>query len=44
MVPVTYYLALSAVMFTIGILGVMLRRNGLIVFMSLGNGAPAGCG
>jgi NADH-quinone oxidoreductase subunit K len=35
MVPVAYYLALSAVMFVLGILGVMLRRNALVIFMSL---------
>lgn len=35
MVPVSYYLALSAVMFVIGILGVLLRRNALVIFMSL---------
>lgn len=35
MVPVTYYLALSAVMFMIGILGVLIRRNSLVIFMSL---------
>jgi NADH-quinone oxidoreductase subunit K len=35
MVPVTYYLALSAVLFVLGILGVLLRRNALIMFMSL---------
>jgi NADH-quinone oxidoreductase subunit K len=35
MVPVEYYLALSAVLFTLGILGVLLRRNALVVFMSL---------
>lgn len=35
MVPVTYYLALSAVMFVLGILGVLLRRNALVIFMSL---------
>jgi NADH-quinone oxidoreductase subunit K len=33
--PISYYLALSAVMFSIGILGVILRRNALVVFMSL---------
>ena len=33
--PISYYLILSAFMFTIGILGVVLRRNPLIVFMSL---------
>lgn len=35
MVPVTYYLVLSAVLFTIGVMGVMLRRNPLVMFMSL---------
>ena len=35
MVPVEYYLALSAVLFILGILGVLLRRNALVVFMSL---------
>lgn len=35
MVPVSYYLALSAILFVIGILGVVLRRNALIMFMSL---------
>jgi NADH-quinone oxidoreductase subunit K len=35
MVPVTYYLALSAILFTMGALGVLIRRNALIVFMSV---------
>lgn len=35
MIPVSYYLALSAVLFVLGILGVMLRRNPLVIFMSL---------
>lgn len=35
MIPVSYYLALSAVLFVLGILGVLLRRNALVVFMSL---------
>jgi len=35
MVPISYYLGLSAVLFTIGVLGVLLRRNALIVFMSI---------
>ncbi len=33
--PITYFLALSILMFTIGILGVLIRRNPLVVFMSL---------
>ena len=35
MIPVSYYLALSAILFVIGIMGVLLRRNALIMFMSL---------
>ncbi len=35
MVPVSYYLALSAVLFVLGVLGVLIRRNALIMFMSL---------
>lgn len=34
-IPVVYYLGLSAIMFVLGILGVLLRRNALVVFMSL---------
>jgi len=33
--PIIYFLALSIIMFTIGILGVLIRRNPLVVFMSL---------
>ncbi len=35
MVPVTYYLILSAILFSMGALGVLIRRNALIVFMSI---------
>jgi NADH-quinone oxidoreductase subunit K len=37
MVPITpyHYLVLSAALFTIGVLGVMLRRNVIIIFMSI---------
>ena len=35
MVPVNYYIILSAVLFTIGVLGVLVRRNPLIIFMSI---------
>jgi NADH-quinone oxidoreductase subunit K len=31
----TYYLFLSAVLFAIGTLGVLLRRNAIVVFMSI---------
>jgi NADH-quinone oxidoreductase subunit K len=35
MVPVTYYVILAAVLFSIGALGVLVRRNALVVFMSV---------
>ncbi|MDQ7859648.1 MAG: NADH-quinone oxidoreductase subunit NuoK [Armatimonadota bacterium] len=35
MVPATAYLALSAVLFTLGAAGVLVRRNALIIFMSV---------
>ncbi len=35
MVPVEYYVALSAILFTIGALGVLIRRNPLVIFMSI---------
>lgn len=35
MVPDVYYLALSAVLFTLGVVGVVLRRNPLVIFMSV---------
>jgi len=33
--PLSYYLVLSAVLFTIGILGVLIRKNPLVMFMSI---------
>jgi len=33
--PLAFYLGLSALMFVIGILGVLIRRNAIVVFMSL---------
>lgn len=33
--PMSYYIGLSIFMFTMGIVGVLLRRNPLIVFMAL---------
>jgi NADH-quinone oxidoreductase subunit K len=35
MVPVTYYVILSAILFTIGALGVLIRRNAIVIFMSI---------
>jgi len=34
-VPMTWYLALSAIVFVIGVIGVLVRRNALIIFMSV---------
>ena len=35
MVPTTYYLILSAILFCMGAVGVLIRRNALIIFMSI---------
>ncbi len=35
MVPISYYVTLSAMLFTIGALGVLIRRNPLVIFMSI---------
>lgn len=35
MVPVEHYITLSAILFSIGTLGVLIRRNALIIFMSI---------
>ena len=35
MVPVNYYITLSAILFSIGTLGVLIRRNPLVIFMSV---------
>ncbi len=35
MVPIPYYLAVSAVLFTLGVIGVLVRRNALVIFMSI---------
>ncbi|MBD3871502.1 MAG: NADH-quinone oxidoreductase subunit NuoK [Acidobacteria bacterium] len=34
-IPYTWVLALSAVLFAVGTLGVLLRRNGIAIFLSL---------
>ncbi len=34
-IPLSYYLAISAVLFVMGALGVLVRRNPLIIFMSI---------
>ncbi len=35
MVPLSYYLVLSAVLFVIGVTGVLIRRNILIILLSI---------
>jgi NADH-quinone oxidoreductase subunit K len=35
MVPLSWYLALSAILFIIGIVGVLIRRNVIVVFLSV---------
>jgi NADH-quinone oxidoreductase subunit K len=35
MLPLHFYLALSAILFTIGVFGVLTRRNAIIVFMCI---------
>ena len=34
-IPTSYYVALSAILFTLGVLGVLTRRNAIIIFMSI---------
>jgi NADH-quinone oxidoreductase subunit K len=33
--PIQYYIALAAILFCIGVLGVLIRRNSIIVFMCI---------
>jgi NADH-quinone oxidoreductase subunit K len=35
MLPVTYYGILSAILFTIGAMGVLIRKNAIVIFMSV---------
>jgi NADH-quinone oxidoreductase subunit K len=35
MVPISFYLILSAILFALGVVGVLVRRNVLIIFMSV---------
>ena len=35
MIPLSWLLLLSALLFTIGVVGVLVRRNALIIFMSI---------
>ena len=35
MIPTHWFLILSAILFTIGVVGVLTRRNGITIFMSI---------
>ncbi len=35
MVPTVYYILLSAALFMLGVLGVLIRRNAIVIFMSV---------
>ena len=35
MVPTPYYVGLSAILFSIGIIGVLVRRNAIVIFLSI---------
>ena len=35
MIPLSWYLALSAVLFTVGVVGVIIRRNAITMFMCI---------
>lgn len=35
MVPIGYFLGLSVILFVMGVVGVLLRRNAIVIFMSL---------
>lgn len=35
MLPISYYIGLSAILFIMGAVGVLIRRNAIIIFMSI---------
>ena len=35
MITLTHYLVLSAILFTMGVIGVLIRRNAIIIFMCI---------
>lgn len=35
MVPISYYLWVSVILFTLGVTGVILRRNAIVIFMCI---------
>ena len=34
-IPINYYVLLAAILFTIGVMGVLFRRNAIIIFMCI---------
>jgi NADH-quinone oxidoreductase subunit K len=34
-IPLNHYILLSAIIFTIGVIGVLIRRNAIVIFMSI---------
>lgn len=34
-IPISYYLILGAILFCLGVLGVVVRRNAIVIFMSI---------
>jgi NADH-quinone oxidoreductase subunit K len=34
-IPLSYFLTLSGVLFALGVLGVLIRRNAIVIFMSI---------
>ena len=34
-IPIEHYIYLSAILFSVGVLGVLIRRNAIIIFMSI---------
>jgi NADH-quinone oxidoreductase subunit K len=35
MIPLVYYLGLAVILFALGVVGVLLRKNAIVIFMSL---------
>src|SRR3972149_4960744 len=35
MITLTHYITLSAILFTIGVIGVLIRRNAIVIFMCI---------
>ncbi len=35
MIPTIYYLALAGILFTLGVIGVLVRRNAIVIFMCI---------